>query len=484
MITFLTKCLQAYLVKRGYGSFGGFRALPSAELCIYRYFEVKSMIQLLLLLCGSRAVRRKWWAILLFGLGWLALGIFCIANALTRDFRIPAVYFTIPLAFDMAWSLLSSFSLYGTARKLRMTKVAVVLGVILLILFSPRYSGLIIGVLVGVLLMLDASWRGASAVVVRFSDWQRSFFFALVEFGFGVWSVVPWPTYWEGAVGVDVGTLLILSALGICGLALRIRTLPRDMSVLPAMSRGWNDALRKKHNEEVRHPSVEDKGGTVIVHVWTPTASLATINRGISRYVAAPDENGVISTGHAALELGDDIYISHYPAVEIDRSGAEFMRILRATQDNDINGLFKPSYAEESAEWCPSTMQVPLPGLNTRAIREFWADYRQDVTYNLTNRNCSSVVAKALDVGLDGIFEKNMTFGRVLRLLLTSEFRVAGFMRHRAAAMAWTPGIVLDYARALSHILADVLPERQCADSQTGQENRVVVMTSPDEARM
>jgi hypothetical protein len=31
-------------------------------------------------------------------------------------------------------------------------------------------------------------------------------------------------------------------------------------------------------------------------------------------------------------------------------------------------------------------------------------------------------------------------------------------MRRRAAAMAWTPGIVLDYARALSQIV--VLPQR------------------------
>ena len=411
------------------------------------------MVQLLLLMWGSRAVRRNWWGVLVFGIVWLGLGIFCITNALKHDARIPPAYFTIPLALDAAWSLLSSLSLYGTARKLRMTKVVILLGVILLILGAPRHSGFIIGVLVGVFLMLDAAWRGASAIVVHFEGWQRSLAFAVIEFGFGGWSVVPWPTYWEGSVGVDVGTLLVLSALGVCGLAVRIRSLSPDMSVLPAMSRGWAGALRMTQRSGPRAKPQNGKNETPIVHVWTPTSVLVPLNRGVSRYVAAPDRKGVISTGHAALQLGEDVYISHYPAVEVDRSSSEFMRILRATSDNDVPGLFQPSYAQESADWCPSTMQVPLPGLNTAAIREFWANYRTDATYNLTNRNCSSAVAKALDVGLDGIYEKKMSLAFLGRLLLTSEFRVAGFMRHRAAAMAWTPGIVLDYARALSYIL-------------------------------
>lgn len=425
------------------------------------------MIQLLLLMWGSRAVRRKWWAVLLLGVFWTGLGVFCIVNALKPASRIPAAYFTIPLIIDAAWSLLSSFSLYGTARKLRMTKAVVFLCVILLIFTSPRYSGVIIGILAGLFLMLDASWRGASAVVVQFEGWRRSFVFAVVEFGFGVWSVVPWPTYWEGAVGIDVGTLLLLSGAGVCGLALRIRTLSPDMSILPAMSRGWANALRVRQ-EGAPLPLPEDaaKGGTAVVHVWTPTSALAPVNRGIRRYVAAPDDRGIISTGHAALELGDDVYISHYPAVEIDRTGTEFTRILRATPDNDVDGLFQPSYAQESADWCPSTMRVPLPGLNVQAIREFWAAYRLDSTYNLTNRNCSSVVAKALDAGLDGLFEKKMSLAFLVRLLFTTEFIVAGFMRHRAAAMAWTPGILLDYARALSYILAMKAEARRGADRE------------------
>ncbi|MDR1658767.1 MAG: hypothetical protein LBR94_00295, partial [Desulfovibrio sp.] len=382
------------------------------------------------------------------------LGLFCIANALKPESRIPPAYFTIPLVVDVAWALLSSFSLSGAARKLRMAKVAVVLCVILFIFTAPRYSGVVIGILIGIFLMLDASLRGVGAWVIHFDGWRRSLVFAVVEFCFGLWSLVPWPTHWEGAVGVDVGTLLVLSATGVCGLARRIRTLPRDMPILTAMSRGWGNATRLYGRGASAAMSAAGEGGTVIVHVWTPTSGLVPINRAISRYIAAPDGKGVISSGHAALELGEDVYISHYPAAEIDRTVSEFTSILRATSDNDVDGLFQSSYSQESADWCPSTMQVRLPGLNVQAVREFWAAYRTDATYNLTNRNCSSVVVKALDIGLDGLFEKEMSVVFFVRFILTSEFRIAGFIRHRAAATAWTPGLVLDYARALSHILA------------------------------
>jgi hypothetical protein len=173
---------------------------------------------------------------------------------------------------------------------------------------------------------------------------------------------------------------------------------------------------------------------------------------GIRRYVAAFDENGRVSTGHAALDA-PDIYISHYPAVEISRTG-KFARMLRATPDNDVAGLFQPSYAEEIADWCESTRCVRLVGLDIRAIRAFWKAYRRDTTYNLTNRNCSSCVAKALDAGLEGMFEARARSPYFLvRLLFLPELWIAGVIRRRAAAMAWTPGIVLDYARALHHVI-------------------------------
>ena len=178
------------------------------------------------------------------------------------------------------------------------------------------------------------------------------------------------------------------------------------------------------------------------------------MSRTVSRYIAATDEQGLVSTGHAAVEIPPDLYISHYPAVEIDRSGGDFTKALRATRENDTPGRWQESYAIESAAWCPSTVQVRFTNLNVGAVREFWQSYRLDTTYNLTNRNCSSVVAKVLDTAIEGAFANFARSPRFLiRLILLPELWAAGLMRFRATTMAWTPGIVLDYARAVSLIL-------------------------------
>lgn len=414
---------------------------------------------------------------MLIGLAWLSLGVFIQASAFFDHLRIPPEYYTIPLLFDGAWALLTAVSLRGTARKMRFSKVGIYFAVIVMILFDPRHSEIAVGILVGLFLIADASWRAASAWVVRFDKWPRALAFACFEFVFGLWSLIPWPNHWYGAVSYDMGTLIMMSALGVMGLAVKIREMEPGMPIQVIMSRGWREGVLEKlkavlHDEG--HPVPEPNDEEVIVHVWTPTLGLAPLNRGVSRYVAAPDEKGVMSTGHAALEMPPDVYISLYPAQEIDRSPSEFMRVLRATRENDVEGVFQQSYEQEKNDWCPSSMQVRFRGLNIRAIRIFAEVFKSVATYNLTDRNCSSSVAQALDAGIDGIFAKHINASPLFlfKLFFTPEFRVAGFMRQRAAAMAWTPGIVLDYVRALAYVVA--LPERIHSAAQTEEEKRKV----------
>lgn len=130
------------------------------------------------------------------------------------------------------------------------------------------------------------------------------------------------------------------------------------------------------------------------IYVWTPVGSADVRGRRmlVDRYLAAVDAHGTISTGHAALELKPDVYISHYPAEEIERDTADFARILRATADNDVKGRFQPSYAYERANWCDADQKVEFTNYDARRLRAYWAGYRQADTYNLTNRNCSSAV--------------------------------------------------------------------------------------------
>ncbi|KAG0754658.1 hypothetical protein G6F22_020888 [Rhizopus arrhizus] len=106
-------------------------------------------------------------------------------------------------------------------------------------------------------------------------------------------------------------------------------------------------------------------------------------------------------------------------------------------------------------------MRVRIRNYDPDKLAAFWNEYRQNSTYNLTHRNCSSSVARALDAALDGVVGRlhgSRAGWRVLiRLLLTPELWVASQIRKRAMTMAWTPGLTLDYARAMS-MLADPRP--------------------------
>jgi hypothetical protein len=209
-------------------------------------------------------------------------------------------------------------------------------------------------------------------------------------------------------------------------------------------------------------PATPDDAGhdDLVVHVWTPTGRRRNARQRplIDRYIAAVDHKGRISTGHAALELAPNVYISHYPAVEIDRSPEEFRRVLRASVDNDIPGRFLPSYAEEAAGWCEATEHIRFTRIDRLRVRHFWRAYRSDTAYNLTSRNCSSAVVNALDAALEGVLgQTERPWRAFFRAITTPELWIAGVLRRRAEAMAWTPGLVLDYARLL-HVVVEPLP--------------------------
>ena len=106
-------------------------------------------------------------------------------------------------------------------------------------------------------------------------------------------------------------------------------------------------------------------------------------------------------------------------------------------------GVFQPDYATEAQAWCPSTTQVRIRNYDAAKLQAFWDVYRQDATYNLTHRNCSSSVSRALEAALDGVVGRlhgpQAGWRVLLRLLLTPELWVASQIRKRALTMAWTP---------------------------------------------
>jgi len=140
----------------------------------------------------------------------------------------------------------------------------------------------------------------------------------LFEIGFGLFILEPYPTLYKGTVPFCIGMSLFLSGCALLRQAVRFRHLPPLTNPVALSAPASSDAL--------------------VIHVWTPSGTVDDTlvrNRLLNRYIAAVDINGVISAGHAALECGPEIYISHYPLDDIDRSAGDFVRLLRATPNND-----------------------------------------------------------------------------------------------------------------------------------------------------
>ncbi|MDP4025271.1 DUF4105 domain-containing protein [Methylobacterium sp. NEAU 140] len=394
-----------------------------------------------LLLVGRAEVRRHWHLLVAAGAVSAALGVLVLIDSLDGALHVPDRWFGLLLLIEGVGTLVVGMTALGTARRLRILKGLVLTVMAVLIVASTRHSAFLLAMIFGTAFLVDGAVRIVIASLLKFSGWRISVALGALGVAFGLFHLQPWPTWYAGTVGYCIGMFLILNGARFALAGVVARRMAPDPSSSSAPAASGPDALT--------------------VRVWTPTGRATTPARQrlVRRYVASVDTRGVFSTGHAALEHGDDLYLSHYPAVEIDRSPANLRASLRAGPENDVPGRFLPSYAAEAADWCEATVSVRLTGIDAARLRTFWAAYSRDTTYNFISRNCSTTVASALDAAVEGAFARTgHPWRRLARALTTPEFWAAALLRNGAAAMTWTPGLVLDYSRALSVLLDPVSP--------------------------
>jgi hypothetical protein len=193
--------------------------------------------------------------------------------------------------------------------------------------------------------------------------------------------------------------------------------------------------------------------GDLLVHIWTPStvAGVEPNPNPINRYVAARDQNGKFSVGHAALGMAPDVYISHCdgdPTPFAD--GDEVWKTLRS---RDVSGVFLPSFEEELKTYIQPSVSIRFRRFREDQLRAFWDLYRADTSYNFTNRNCSVAVALALEAALMGCLADKKSVRTLLNLMTSKDFWVASVLRWKAREMVWTPGMMLDYTLALQRLV-------------------------------
>jgi len=414
------------------------------------------MVRLSMLLLGADSVRQRWWWLCLIGLLWICLAAWLVFDASDGELFVAVEALGLLLVLQGVGALLRATGKPPRVRSLLYLRGLILFLLGVMIVMPLRLDhGLPDRVLFATAFLADGCLRAASAWVVRFPQWRVAVAAGLAELFAAVAVGGNWPLHHHYTVPMVFAVILAASGWSAIILALQIRRLPagRSITSLPIFSaRSWYHATTLPIVVHTR-PAVHDEPMTL--HVWTPAGSAEHPHRRllVDRYIAAVDAKGVISTGHSALERLPDLYISHYPAVEIDHSPDDFAALLRAGPENDIAGKWQPDHAYEVAQWCEADQHVRFPYYNAGALAQFWANYRIDATYNLTSRSCSTVTALAIESALEGTLASARPMLTFVRLLCDANVWTAAMLRRRGATMAWTPGLVLDYARLLRVIV-------------------------------
>ncbi|MCU6663422.1 MAG: MFS transporter [Silvania sp.] len=411
------------------------------------------MLQIAFLLAGAAFVRKAAPFFMVAGVLWGGLGLLIFIDGLQGGRHFPLHLFGIFLLIDSLVSLALGSATRDTQRGIFYFKGGLFLLIAILIL-SGRHDGtLAMAIVLGIAYFIIGLFSIASAVVVRFAHWRRVLLAGILQVIFAIFLFLPFPSEHDGTVSQFIGMVMITGGSQSVLLSLRMRQIRHGRSVFDILA---PQGLMPRKREALPLSVDSPPGEQLTVHVWTPegSAKQQTLPRPvINRYIAAVDADGVISTGHAALEFPPALYISLYPAAEIDRSPAEFFNLLKAVEANTVAGKYQPNYPYEAGIWCESDRKIHFSTFNAASLTRFWTQYRQSETYNLTWRNCSSSVAYALEAALDGALKERCSRGGFVRLFFIPELWIAGQLRKRATNMAWTPGLVLDYTRALHAVV-------------------------------
>lgn len=414
------------------------------------------MIKLALLLIGGKAFRAHWWAPAVVGSVLILLAVVVIADLADGISVFATQLFGFVFLAQGVIGLVATASKDGTASMLASgLKALMLMGLGVLIFLAPTGNVTVLGWLFAAGFVVDGLTRLFLVGLVRFPRWREAVALSVVELLLAVLIISDWPLPAHLDIPLCIGLLLVGSGSILLHFAITLRNEPEEMAIYAFSlfgTRNWNE------NAPVLVGDDEPEEGpkpVLTVHVWTPTgaADIKTRRPIIDRYLMAFDVDGKPSTGHAALEVKGEVYVSHWPLDEIRASARDLAHVFYSGAKNDMQGMFLPSYEYECSDWTAADQHVEFTRYDLRRLKAYWAGYSQLNSYNVTNRNCSIAVAGGLESAFEGSLHCSYPWLRLLALLLTPALWQAAYIRSRAEHMCWTPGIVLDYARTLQRII-------------------------------
>jgi MFS family permease/uncharacterized membrane protein HdeD (DUF308 family) len=414
------------------------------------------MIRLILLLLGAKPLRTYWWVFIILSAISLLLSPIFIADIFDSAIIVTTDIVGIAFVIEGVGRLLTLAAIGFPNATIPVLKSLGFFALGFIAIDVPWDNNIVATVVLGGALIIDGGFRIAATWLIRSSRSRHAIAAAIIEFIVAALVWAPWPVPHRHSVPFCIGVALLAAAWSLARLGLQLRGLQLGASVtdLPLFAGpNW-------HGRGILHPAQTTAGAwenndALVVHVWTPVGSAVNPQRRlvVDRYIAAIDQSGVISTGHAALSLPPDTYVSLCPAEDMDHSPEEFDSLLRASVENDVPGAFRPSLAEECAGWRAPDREVAFRRYNAAGLRAFLDQYRATPIYNLTSRNCSSTVALSLDAAVEGALGEAHPLRTLFMLVTDPAMWLLALWRARAEAMTWTPGLILDYAQTLQHVL-------------------------------
>jgi len=408
------------------------------------------------MLIGFSAFRRQWPFLMLAGFLSIALACEMIIMPVSGSDRFIILLFSIPILAHAASSVIFLIKLKGREARpvdwwFSFLEMLIGIGIIGSVFSESRA----VSIFLAAALYFDGMIRLVPAILSRYRAWHLNVARSTVELVLATMLVASWPNSEDRATATVVAALICMSGWGMLHFAYLLRTHEHEAALLllPVFGkRGWYDhaPVLVDCNSEPEVPA-----GPMKLYVWMPVlpSGSALSVPIVNRYLMAKDSNGTLSVGHVALELPSGLYISHYRDLEASRLPNSLLEAVGPQPKNQAPGLFRSSYSEEQSLWGQAHLQIQFHNFSLRRLHAFWVGYKQDSTYNLVNRNCSTLVAAALDSSLEGCLSSPRPWRRLLMLLFTPDFWQAAFIRNRAESTTWTPGLIRDYAEPLARIL-------------------------------
>ena len=414
------------------------------------------MFQLAFILIGAKAFRGKWYIVAGLGVALILLGLFVAFGPPSHALLIAHVLLGSIFLSNGLLVALGGATAQNRSPLRAFLKSGGLALMGALVLLSAFWTPVALAVALGIALIVDGAFRITSTIVILFPGWRIVMLIGVIEILAAPMIALGWPFSYETAILLATGLMLALFGRFLLEFGLSFRTLPPEFSILNLpyfAGRGWYAhapiLVGDDDPEDQNRPPLT-------VYVWTPTGVATDPERTLlmDRYLAAVDKDGSYATGHSALEVKPDLYISHYPSEEL--AIPDTMNKLSSLQklaDTTQKGEFHASYEGDVDWWCAADVKLEFPRYSYRRLLAFWLGYSQDSTYHLTNRNCSVIAAAGLDAALEGVLAGKRPWLRLLGLLLDPDLWGAVLARNRATAMTWTPGLFHDYARALGRVL-------------------------------